>query len=295
MTPSIALDTASTLRTYIDNATTRDKPALPGAIVHMVDKNNNKVFTYASSRAAQLSENSIALVHSLTKMVGAIAFMQLVEQGLAALDDSSVIEKVLPELAVKQVLTGYDNIGKPILVGKVGDITPRMLMNHTYGGGHSFFNPLMKKYMQDGWEKRNEVADPHQTILDAPLLWQPGTHTNYGQGFDWLATLIERLTNKNLATLLEENIFGKLGLKRLDFEETYGGDITTRPESKDLFLAEEFKAARWDLYRHWPTSPGETGARESVSGGQIPYVPAGNRTRCKHGGYCAFVYYPVTA
>lgn len=170
--------------------------------------------------------------------------MQLVERRLISLDDSSIIGELLPELASKKILTGFkEENGKrvPVLIDQEKHITPRMLMNHTYGGGHSYFNPLLNEYLKEGWEKRNEAADPHQTVLDSPLLWQPGTHTNYGQGFDWLAVLIERVTKRSLAEYLQENIFNLLGLKSMGYEETYGGNVTSQPESKKIFWPRSFK------------------------------------------------------
>ncbi|KAF2118112.1 beta-lactamase/transpeptidase-like protein, partial [Lophiotrema nucula] len=243
MAPSISPSAAAALRTYIDDATTGEPPRLPGAIVQIIDGKNNTLFSHASGGSILLSaEKSVFLLHSITKIVGTIAFMQLVDRGLATLDDPAIIEKHLLELWSKKVLTGFEGDGKtPILVDRTTDITPRMLMNHTNGTGHTFFNPLMNKYLAEGWETRNEVVDPHQTILDAPLMWQPGTHTNYGQGFDWLAVLIERLSGQNLAAYFEQHIFGPLGLKTIGFEETYGGDVTSRPENAGNFWPRSFK------------------------------------------------------
>lgn len=68
------------------------------------------------------------------------------------------------------------------------DITARMLLNHTYGGGHTYFNALLLEYIHDlgegAWAKTNEATDPYGILLASPLLWQPGTHTNCGQGLN---------------------------------------------------------------------------------------------------------------
>ncbi|KAF2739340.1 beta-lactamase/transpeptidase-like protein [Polyplosphaeria fusca] len=164
-----------------------------------------------------------------------MAFMQLDERGLVSLDDPQVIENLLPELAAQKVLTGLNDGKSPIFEDRKRDITPRMLMNHTYGGGHSCFNPLLFEYLGGASNAVNEATDPHQTALDSPLLWQPGTHTNYGQGFDWLAVLIERLTKTSLDKHLSENIFAPLGLRDIGFEDTFGGNITSRESSKGKF------------------------------------------------------------
>lgn len=100
-------------------------------------------------------------------------------------------------------------------------------MNHTYGGGHSLMNELLFQYLKSrddvDCSTTNEAVDPYGTLLASPLLWQPGTKTNYAQGFDWLAVLIERVTKKRLSEVLQENIFDPLDLNTIGFEPVFGG------------------------------------------------------------------------
>jgi methyl acetate hydrolase len=245
MAPSLSTEAIKHLQEYIDNATNKSAPIVPGAILHIVDKENNTLFSHASGGSVPLSSDTLAIIYSCTKIIGAIAFMQLVERKIISLDDTTVIPKLLPELAAKKVLLGFEDDADGKRTPKYEDrttvFTPRMLMNHTNGTGHEYFNPLLKELLKDNFEKRNEVADPYNTILDSPLLWQPGTHTNYGQGFDWLAVLIERITNKSLATYLQDNIIGPLKLTRTGYEEQYGGDVTTRAGNEDAFWPRSFK------------------------------------------------------
>ncbi|KAF2795825.1 beta-lactamase family protein [Melanomma pulvis-pyrius CBS 109.77] len=245
MAPLMTSDAAKRLEAYIDNATNKDSPTLPGAILHIVDAMNNTLFSHASGGTIPISSNSLSLIHSLTKIIGAIGLMQLVERRLASLDDTSIIAKVIPELSSGKVLLGFevtaDGKNKWNFEAQKTAITPRMLMNHTNGTGHSYFNPLMNEYMKEGWEARNEVVDPHRTALESPLMWQPGAHTNYGQGFEWLAVLIERITKKSLAVYFQENIFGPLSLIRTGYEEQYGGDITTQAGNGNAFWPRSFK------------------------------------------------------
>jgi CubicO group peptidase (beta-lactamase class C family) len=229
MTPSISLKATTALQTYINQATTGTSPTIPNAIVHILDTHGTTLFSHGSGSLAPPTASSISIIQSLSKLIGAIAFLQLVERGLSSLDDPSVIPTHLPELAAKQVLTGYttDASGKKIweFEDRRGDITPRMLMNHTYGGGHTYMNKLLFEYFKDqaDWAKVNEAADTYGTLLASPLLWQPGTKTNYAQGFDWLAVLIERLTGQRLASYLQVNIFDPLGLSSMGYEPAFGG------------------------------------------------------------------------
>jgi CubicO group peptidase (beta-lactamase class C family) len=232
MAPSISSKTVAALRTYIDNATAGSSPTIPGAVVHIVDAQANVLFSHSSSSTTTPAVKPVSIIQSLTKIVGAIAYLQLVERNLTTLDDPTIISTHLPELAAKKVLTGYttDSNGTKTwrLEDRIGDITPRMLMNHTYGGGHTYMNQLLFDYFQDpktpvDWTTTNEATDTYGTILASPLLYQPGTKANYGQGFDWLAVLIERLTHQRLSTYLSTNIFDPLGLTTMAFEPTFGG------------------------------------------------------------------------
>jgi CubicO group peptidase (beta-lactamase class C family) len=216
----------------------------PSALVHIVDDQNNVLFSHGNDLETPPTSASMAIIQSLTKIVGAMAYMQLVERDLATLDDPATINTWLPELAGKQVLTGYaidSETAKKVwqFEDRKGEITARMLMNHTYGGGHTYFNKLLLEYIQDlgegVWNKTNEATDPYGTLLASPLLWQPGTHTNYGQGLDWIAVLIERVTKQSLHTYLQENIFNPLGLKEIGFEAAFGGDVTSLPHNTGKF------------------------------------------------------------
>lgn len=62
---------------------------------------------------------------SCTKLVTAIACMQLVEQGKVGLDDSDHVGRLCPELKTVQVLENG------VLVKKQTEITLRMLLTHT--------------------------------------------------------------------------------------------------------------------------------------------------------------------
>jgi CubicO group peptidase (beta-lactamase class C family) len=251
MATSIPTEAATTLRTYIDNATTGSSSSIPGAVVHIVNAQANTIFSHGSSNLATPTVHSIGIIQSLTKIVGSVAFLQLVERGLTSLDDPTIVPIHLPELAAKKVLTGYTtgSDGKRTwqFEDRVGDITPRMLMNHTYGGGHTYMNELLFAYLQDqedvDWAATNEATDPYGIVLASPLLWQPGTKTNYAQGLDWLAVLIERLTKQSLASYLQENIFDPLGLRSMGFEPCFGGTSLSHEFNQGKFWPRVLRTA----------------------------------------------------
>lgn len=65
------------------------------------------------------------MLASQTKLLTAVAALQVVERGLIALDDD--VAELLPELAGQKVLTGFDEDDKPILVDRNGPITFRFV------------------------------------------------------------------------------------------------------------------------------------------------------------------------
>ncbi|KAA8617080.1 beta-lactamase family protein [Pyrenophora tritici-repentis] len=242
--PALSSDATTALTKYINDATKpgTDNIILPAAIVHIVDEQNNVLFSHGASANKPPTAESMTIIQSLTKIVGAMAYMKLVERDLTTLDDPATITKWLPELTAKNVLTGYTMDGETgqkqyQFEDRKGEITARMLMNHTYGGGHTFFNKLLFDYVQDlgVWETTNEAVDPYGVLLVSPLLWHPGMKTNYGQGLDWLAVLIERISKQSLHDYLQEYIFNPLGLKEIGIEATYGGVATSLPHNTGKF------------------------------------------------------------
>ena len=79
--------------------------------------------TSAEDGAADIKEDAVFLLASQTKLLTAVAALQIVEKGLIAFDDN--VEELLPELAAQQVLTGFDEDDKPILVARTEPITFR--------------------------------------------------------------------------------------------------------------------------------------------------------------------------
>ena len=236
MARSINPAVATALKSYIDKATLGDDPILPGAVVHIVNAQNNTLFTHGSSSSWSLSKNSMAAVYSVSKLVGAIAYLQLVDRGLATLDDPQLITTHLPELAALKVLVGHetqeDGTKKWLFEDRKGDITPRMLLNHTAGLGYIWFDTLLSEYLQDrlGPEVATiSMMDPYRELLAGALVHQPGTKTNYGQGLEWIGILIERLTHQSLETFLRENIFTALNLTEMGYMSHLGGDVLHRP------------------------------------------------------------------
>jgi len=131
----------SALDERIKAAVEDPRTGIPGAMVAVVNRNGKSIFSTAAGQvgansAHDMTSDAVFWIASCSKMILAIACMQLVEQGLLRLDDADQVEKICPRLAEKQVLTlGEDN--KPCYVPQKSRITLRMLLNHTGQTLHS--------------------------------------------------------------------------------------------------------------------------------------------------------------
>jgi len=152
------------------------KNGCPGLVFYAVDKSGKTLVEHATgtvgvdSQEPMDKDNTMFWIASCTKLVTAVAALQLVEQGKIALDDADAVKKILPELAEKKVFADGVN-GAP----QERDITFRMLLAHTAGFAYAFIDPRMKA--REGLE--GEHGDKND-ILDAPLVNQPGSMWEYG-------------------------------------------------------------------------------------------------------------------
>src|SRR5580704_6815267 len=106
---------------------------VPG-VVAMAGTANGPVYGGAFGKRAvpsgpAMTQDTVFWIASMTKAITSTAAMQLVERGKLALD--TPIAGVLPELADKQVLEGFDAAGTPRLRVAKRPITLRHLLTHT--------------------------------------------------------------------------------------------------------------------------------------------------------------------
>lgn len=86
-------------------------------------------YSYATGKvsveegAADIKDDAVFLLASQTKLLTAVAALQIVERGLIGFDDN--VEELVPELAEQQVLTGFDEDDKPVLEARTEPITFR--------------------------------------------------------------------------------------------------------------------------------------------------------------------------
>ena len=113
---------------------------VPGVAALAVTRDGTRYSGSFGDRAdgAPWTENTVAWLGSMTKMIVAVGALQLVEQGRLDLDAD--LGDLLPALAEPKVLEGFDDEGRPKVRPANGAVTLRRLLSHTAGNGYHFWN-----------------------------------------------------------------------------------------------------------------------------------------------------------
>ncbi len=214
-----------------------DAGQIPGAIV-LVARDGKVVHfeaegvTNAESKEP-LQTDRIFGAADLTKAVGSVAAMMLVEDGKLSLDDP--VSKYIAEFgAPRQVrvlkpgsppapFAAVPGPGGPskewgepqyAMVPAARPITVRMLLTHTSG---------IQIYGVDNAFPRREPTDTLATVVpklaSLPLEFQPGSRWAYSNslGFEVVARVVEIVSGMNYRQFLQQRIFGPLGMNDTDF------------------------------------------------------------------------------
>ncbi len=143
---------------------------------------------------------------SITKMLTAIAILQLRDEGKLTLDDK--VTRSIPEL--RRVHDPY---------GKIDEITIRMLLNHTAG----FQAPTWPYDKGLPWEPF-EPTEWSQLVAMMPyekLAFPPGEQYGYSNpAYVYLGRIIEQLSGDPWDGYVYKNIFTPLGLQQSYFRGT---------------------------------------------------------------------------
>ena len=161
-----------------------------------------------------LSGNHIFRIASMTKPIVTVAALQLVEAGKLSLDQP--MKEILPALGeVKLALRNGDKID---FVAPETDITLHHFLTHTAGFGYSFHAEVLAQLEAEG--KIAPLASDNDEFLNAPILFEPGTHWEYGIGLDWVGQIIEAVSGEDLNAYVTRHVFEPLGMRHSSFNAT---------------------------------------------------------------------------
>ncbi|MDB5392665.1 MAG: serine hydrolase [Rhodospirillales bacterium] len=163
-----------------------------------------------------VAHNSIFRIASMTKPVVSVAALMLLEEGRLRLDDP--VDRWLPELADRRVMC--DSAGdiddtyrspRPITVLDLFTHRPGLVSQFTAGG--QIGSAAAKLHIGNALLLTGTDPDEWLARLGAlPLVYEPGTHFNYGFATDVLGFLVARIAGVGLEDFLRQRLFGPLGM-----------------------------------------------------------------------------------
>jgi methyl acetate hydrolase len=237
-----------------------DRGDVPG-VVAMAGTREGPVYQGAFGKrilpgGAPMTSDTVFWIASMTKAVTSTAAMQLVEQGRLPLDRP--IADVLPELALPQVLEGFDAAGEPRLRPARRPITLRHLITHTAGFVYDIWHADMLRYREG--KGLPDIFSCRNAALLLPLAFDPGERWEYGINIDWIGKAVERVSNQQLGDYFAEHLFEPIGMRDTGFKLTperrarlvgmhsRGQDGTLAPMEFELTQEPEFEMGGGGLY-----------------------------------------------
>jgi CubicO group peptidase (beta-lactamase class C family) len=209
-----------------------------GAIICATDAEGRFVYEKTLGERTLLSNekrpqqlDDVLFLASATKLLATIAALQCVEDGLLSLTGD--LSSIAPELAAKQIITGFSEDGEtPLLEPQTRPITLEMLLTHSSGVTYHFIEPLISRW-REKFTSRPQDPDENSKMLveelySYPLSFQPGSGWMYGPGLDWAGRIVERVTGKTLGKRMHERIFGPLGITDAQFYPVTREDLRSR-------------------------------------------------------------------
>jgi CubicO group peptidase (beta-lactamase class C family) len=165
-------------------------------------------------RERKLKSDDLFRIYSMTKPVTSVAFMMLVEEGLAALDDP--VTKYIPEWKDLGVYNGgyletfqSKPVDRPMLVID--------LLRHTSGLTYGFqqqgnVDAAYRKLKLVEDLRAGTLAETMTALAKVPLQFSPGEAWNYSISTDVVGRLVEIVSGQTLDVFFEERIFKPLGM-----------------------------------------------------------------------------------
>ncbi|EZF34622.1 hypothetical protein H101_01822 [Trichophyton interdigitale H6] len=204
--------------TYLKQAVSGLKPVAHFYVCSVINKDSDQLYSHAEGSISQHSSERAGfdLVYwmaSMTKLTTAIAVLLCVERGQISLDED--VAPILPDLCSIPVLDRVDSKGKYSTKARSKPITLRLLLTHQSGCG----------IWRDG---PNKIAEQGKIMKTFPLMFEPGSNSMYGSGFDWAGELVARLNWVSLEEFLQAEIRKPLGMTSATFHPDKRVDMLKR-------------------------------------------------------------------
>jgi CubicO group peptidase (beta-lactamase class C family) len=206
-------------------ASQTDQQIIPGT-VGLIVRHGKVVYKKAFGKAnletgEEMRPDHLFRMASMTKIVTAIAGLKLYERGLFTMD--TPLEKILPEFANMQILTGYDEVKHQFITRPAKN---KILMKHVFTHTSGIAYPPFASLGHEGYVKANitfafpkiksglKLGDVIKDVAKLPLTHEPGESWTYGMNLEVLGRVIEVLDGRSFPDFLRQEIFQPLQMNR---------------------------------------------------------------------------------
>lgn len=165
----------------------------------------------APGRAA--GEETVFRIFSMTKAIGSLAAMLLIERG--KLDADTPVEEILPAFGRLQVIDRFEG-EEPVMRPPRTRATLRHLATHTCGLAYEFWNEDVQRYMKATGHPSALAGT--RDALNYPMVRDPGSGWDYGIGIDWLGMAVEAVDGRRIDDFCRQEIFEPLAMNDTVFE-----------------------------------------------------------------------------
>ncbi|KAI1497422.1 Simvastatin synthase [Biscogniauxia marginata] len=166
------------------------------------------------------------------------------------------IEELLPEGAAFKVLTGFDDVGKPVERDPKSPILLRHLLSHSSGIAYTLTFPLLHRYREHQGLEIDQGYDTLDQNFGYPLLFDPGTDFAYGPGIDWAARLVQRASGVPTEEFLQQHIATPLGISADDMTFELQKHPSTQIRRGDTTVRDaETGRLRYQDEEYWHSDP----------------------------------------
>ncbi|WP_419807388.1 serine hydrolase domain-containing protein [Sphingomonas sp.] len=206
----------------------RDKYVESGLLPHaqLLIARDGEIAHFSSIGTAReggeaLADDALFRIASMTKPITSIAFMQLVEDGLVAVD--TPVHHVLPEFKGVGVYNG-GGAGVPFVTKPTGEPMRMLdLLRHTAGLTYGFQNrsnvdAAYREAKLGEWHGGDDLTAFIGKLGALPLEFSPGEAWNYSVATDVLGAVVERVSEQTLDVYFRERIFAPLGMDDTFFQ-----------------------------------------------------------------------------
>lgn len=200
------------------------KNGITGSNTAMVYKDGkiiyNEIVNSGAVGDADITENTIFAIHSMSKTVTTVAMMILLDREMFDLNDQ--LSKYLPEFE-NMNCKGSDGVYPCENKIKVIDLlTHRSGFTYYAKNGANWLASTHTDLYPDfiNTSRFNNLDDFSKAVANQALDFEPGSMYSYGLNQALLGRLVEVISNQSFYEFLKENIFDQLGMNDTKFHIT---------------------------------------------------------------------------